>query len=144
MKEIRETKLVEQTTVRFIANDGKAFETEHECLNYERRLDEKKVEKEFKKIAKEIKTPFLTWYMPEVATWLVSLKNAEDFEKVVDYCVMMDDWNGESAYIKDEPTEYPCKMFVMHNKDTEWCSIVNNSVEEFKNELATTLSQLDK
>lgn len=144
MKEIRETKLVEQTTVRFIANDGKEFETESECLNYERRLNKEKVEKAFKKIAKEIKTPFLTWYMYEVETWLVSLRNDEDFEKVVDYCLMIDAWNGENDYIKNKPTAYPCKMFIMNNKDTEWCGIVTKPVEEIKNELATVLSQLDE
>lgn len=53
MKEIRETKLVEQTTVKFIAVDGKEFTNEKECLTYERRLDEGRVKRAFEKLIKE-------------------------------------------------------------------------------------------
>lgn len=42
MKEVRETKLVEQTTVRFYSDDGKEFSSEEECRKYEALQDNEK------------------------------------------------------------------------------------------------------
>ena len=45
MKEIRTIKMVEQTEVKFVADDGKEFigeNAERDCRDYERQKDKKK------------------------------------------------------------------------------------------------------
>jgi hypothetical protein len=42
MTKLVETKMVEQTTTKFIADDGREFTTETECKDYERTQNEKK------------------------------------------------------------------------------------------------------
>ena len=86
MKEIRETKLVEQTTVKFIAVDGKEFTNEKECLAYERRLDREKVTRAFEKLVKEkFRFDFINYFIGGNTFYLLDLKNVEDFYTVEDY-----------------------------------------------------------
>ena len=68
MKEIKETKLVEQTTVKFIATDGKEFmgeNAEKDCAEYEKRLHMEEIEKRFVNLdRKEIAFPI--WYDKDI------------------------------------------------------------------------------
>ena len=61
MKEIRETKMVEQTTVKFIADDGKEFNDRVECQVYERNKDREMLEAKLKTVMTAIEIPILEW-----------------------------------------------------------------------------------
>ena len=61
MKEIRETKLVEQTTVKYIAYNGKEFDKEIDCKVYEADQHRRDTEVELKAIMTNIEVPCLEW-----------------------------------------------------------------------------------
>ena len=83
------TKLVEQTTVKYIACDGKVFEGERaqcECEAYERRLDVEKCEREFKKLnPRYIPEPGIDWVSSETEMWAVPIKSEADWLTLLDY-----------------------------------------------------------
>lgn len=121
MKEIRITKMVEQTTVTFEANDGKQFtgeNAERNCKNYEMQLNKELCEKEFKKL----KPIFLDesifgWFGGDGCQQLiiVNLKDQCDFDCLRNYC------ESQSRYMEfdiDEPQEYPKQMVV--SMDEGW------------------------
>lgn len=66
MKEIRTIKMVEQTEVKFIADDGTEFvgeNAERDCWEYERQRSECKVKDAFNRLdAKRIDMPLIDWY----------------------------------------------------------------------------------
>jgi hypothetical protein len=61
MREIRETKMVEQTTIKFVADDGTEFEDITKCKVYEANKKFKETELAIKPVAKEMELPFLSW-----------------------------------------------------------------------------------
>ena len=65
MKHLVETKMVEQKTERWFADDGKEFDNEKDCVVYERRKNEEKVVKEFKKL----KPQFLNIPILDLKDW---------------------------------------------------------------------------
>ena len=79
MKEIRETKMVEQTTVKFIANDGKEFATENECKVYEMSLRERGTEAMFGAISVMLPDKFADWYRDAAEIRLVTIKSESDW-----------------------------------------------------------------
>lgn len=116
MKEIKETKLVEKTIVKFIANDGKEFigeNAEYECKRYEMNLDKEKFEKEFKKLdVKEIRIPLLDFFFNDVSLYKVNLKNEYEFNTFIDYVRKDYDFVGFDVCIK-LPETYPYKAFIV-------------------------------
>lgn len=113
MKEIRETKLVEQTTVRFVADDGKEFLNEEECKKYERRLNEGTIEKDYKKILiKEMEFPFQGWN-GEFSVDLVKFNCYADYVTAMDY---LDICEGVSDFNCDEPKSYPCLKLIAYDE----------------------------
>ena len=138
MKEIRETKLVEQTTVKFIAVDGKEFTNEKECLEYERRLNRAKVTRAFNKLVKE-KFSFssINCFMGDNTFYLLDLKNAEDFYTAEDYFTINNFFGIELT----EPKKYPAKILVFEHND--YVDQIRN-IDEFKTNIAEILDTLNK
>lgn len=138
MKEIRTIKMVEQTEVKFVADDGKEFIGEHaesECATYERTRNEKKVEEAFKRLdAIELKMPFIDWFSDENELWKIILNSKSDYIAMMDYFKVI-----RRAYdfsIK-EPIEYPYTMIV-----SESYEYVCEYTRDLKDELQKALEQL--
>lgn len=140
MKEIRETKLVEQTTVRYIACDGKEFTDEKECVVYERRLDKEKTEKEFKKL-KPIKLdfPFMDVGGYVEAAYLITFKSEADFDTAVDYYASKSQWMDLENLVYYKPETFPETMIVFNGE--EWVCTHSN-VENAKEDLMKVYKQL--
>lgn len=138
MKEIRETKLVEQTTVKFIAVDGKEFTDEKECLAHERRLDRARVNKAFEKLIKEkFSFNFINWFIGDNNFYLLDLERAEDFYTVEDYFTI-----NNYFYIElTEPKKFPTKFLVFEHND---CVDQIRNIDEFKTNIAEILDTLNK
>ena len=118
MKEIREIKLVEQTTIKFVANDGKEFDNEKDCATYERRLDEEKCKKAYDRLhAKWIDIPFID-ANGECMVDLITLESEKDFDTVVDYFITQNRWTDVSGLEENKPKEYPFTGFVVSG--CEW------------------------
>ena len=114
MKEIREIKMVEQVSVKFVADDGKEFigeNAERECRDYERTRDKKKVEEAFERLdAKKIDLPITNWHCDAAETWKIVLNSKQDYFTMTDYFKVVagcyDDYT-------EAPAEYPCTMIVV-------------------------------
>lgn len=134
MKEIRTIRMVEQTEVKFVADDGKEFLTEKECKDYERRGGEAKVRAAFDRLKViKLEFPLITWY-GDYEMWVVTLNNERDWITLMDYIDVVED---PYEFRIDEPTEYPC---------TKILSLENEYVYEYgsnlKEELQAVLAQL--
>lgn len=113
MKEIRTIKMVEQTEVKFIADDGKEFigeNAERECATYERQCNEAKVEAAFKRLdAKRIDMPMLDWYCEAADVWKIVLESERDYWSMVDYFKVVERCCDDYT---EMPKEFPCTMIV--------------------------------
>jgi hypothetical protein len=120
MKQIIETKMVEQTTIRFIANDGKEFigeNAEKDCVQYERRLDKEKCEKEFKKLNPVyLNIPFLDWFTEDARVLLITFNSEADFETAIDYYKSQSNWT-DCNFTEDKPINYPQTMVLIEGYD---------------------------
>lgn len=138
MKEIREIKMVEQVSVRFVADDGKEFvgeNAERDCRDYERTRDKKKVEDAFKRLDSiELKTPFVSWFGDEYGYRKILLNSKSDFYAMMDYYNVVWDVYDNSI---EEPAEYPYTMIV-----SEGCDYVCEYQRDIKAELQKALEQL--
>lgn len=140
MKEIRETKLVEQTTVRFIACDGKEFTDEKECASYERRLDKDKLEKEYKKLHPiELSLPLID-YASTCYAELINVKSEEDFDIIVDYYKSLSSWMDTCNLTDSKPTEYPKQMIIVSGE--EWVCACSQTFESIRDNLMKAYKQL--
>ena len=121
MEEIRTTKLVEQTTVVFVADDGKRFVGEYaerDCRDYERRKDKERIKEAFARLeSKEIKLSPLRWFSDDYGFLKVTLNNRNDFITLIDYLKVL--WSIYDCHI-DEPTSYPYNMTIGYGYD--WAS----------------------
>lgn len=142
MKEIRTIKMVEQTEVKFIAEDGKEFIGEHaenECATYERRINREKVVDAFNRLdAKILDVSFVQmWYGDYARMWQVTLNSKKDYFTLIDYLII-----DQGIYSGDcdipEPKEYPCTMRIAAG--CEWACAYNG---DLKQELQDILAQLD-
>ena len=139
MKEIRTIKMVEQTEVKFIAEDGAEFigeDAECRCKTYERQCNEDKVKKEFDRLdKKEIKLPFVNWLDDAVQIWKVTLNSKQDYLRLTDYCrVVIGHWE---EYFMKEPDAYPYTTTVFTG-----CEWANEYKTGLKEELQKALEQL--
>ena len=113
MKEVRETKLVEQTTVRWFADDRKEFVSEALCRDYERRLTGDPVEKAYKRLRiAELEFPFQDWN-GECFVDLVKLKSDDDYMTVIDYLEIV---RRCSEIDCEKPENYPCLKVVVSDE----------------------------
>lgn len=144
MKEIRITKMVEQTTVKFIANDGKEFigeNAERECLNYEKRLNEKQCEKDFKKICiKSLNPPLVQWYYgDEIRFDIVRLENETDIDTVKNYYTVIgkDMWDFD-----DMVKSIAIPSTQIFTCGYEFVALLNKTIDEVKKEFIEFTSML--
>lgn len=138
MKEIRTIKMVEQTEVKFIADDGKEFigeNAERDCRDYERTRDKKKVEQAFNRLdATELNIPFVKWWSDDWGFWKIILNSKSDFIAMMDYFNVVCDVFDNAI---EEPSSYPYTMIV-----SESCDYVCEYKKDIKEELQKTLEQL--
>jgi hypothetical protein len=138
MKEIRTIKMVEQTEVKFVADDGKEFvgtNAERDCRDYERTRDQKKVEEAFKRLdAVELKMPFVSWFSDENGFWKILLNSKSDFVAMMDYFNVV--WHVYDNCI-EEPSAYPYTMMIATG-----CDYVYEYKADLKEELQKALEQL--
>lgn len=140
MKEIRTIKMVEQTIVKFIANDGKEFDDEKTCQDYERRLDKEKCKKEFRKLNPIlIDIPFTDWGC-QVDVWKITLNNDGDIDIIADYFVTETPWCEVSDLYYDKPKEYPCTKILA--ADEAYVNFSNKTPEDVKNLLLEAAMKL--
>lgn len=145
MKEIRATKLVEQTTVEFIANDGKKFtgdNAEKECETYERRLNDEQVEREFNKLNPiELPIPFIEYgclmevRLINVPSKQVLLTTIEDYYANMSRYMMLDDFDNYA-----DKLTYPCDLVFINGE--EWVSICTKDKNELKSEFNKVIELL--
>lgn len=144
MKEIRTIKMVEQTEVKFIANDGKEFVGENaqqECEAYERRMNREKVVEAFNRLnAKQIEVPIAEWWYGDYTRlWKVTLESKKDYYTFVDYLIVeMGVWKGDMSF--EEPKEYPYTTLV--GAGCEW-ACEYGSVDQMKSQLEELMKELD-
>lgn len=114
MKEIRTIKMVEQTEVKFIADDGKEFigeNAERECADYERQRSKVRVKEAFERLdAKQINMPMVNWHCDAAETWKVVLNSKQDYFAMTDYFKVV---LGCYDNYTEAPKEYPCTMIVV-------------------------------
>lgn len=139
MKEIRTIKMVEQTFVKFIANDGKEFENENECAVYERRLNKEKCEKEFKKLNPIlISIPFIDWGN-QFEVYKITLNHESDIYVIEDY-LKTDCSYRDVDLCYNKPTEYPCTRILL--VDEGYASFSSMTVDEAKQKLLEAAAKL--
>ena len=86
MKEVITIKMVEQTTIKYIADDGKEFNKENECKEYELGKKRKDVEARFNLIQKtKIDVPLLDGYKGEGCIYKITFNSREDVNALIDY-----------------------------------------------------------
>ena len=142
-----ETKMVEQTTVKFVAEDGKVFtgdNAERECAEYERTKNKNKVEEEFKKLRpKYIEIPLLDWfYGCDAEIISVDVKDEIELETTVkDYFTIKNPgyMDFEGFYSK-KPTTFPCNIILVSG--CEWVDVYSGGEKELKAELIKTIEKL--
>lgn len=124
MTKIVETKMVEQTNIKFIADDGKEFATETECKNYERTQNEERVINEFKKLRpKWISIPLLDWYMCEGEIISVTVKDEIEFDTTVRdyYYIKSPRYMDFGGFESNRPKEFPANIIIVNG--CEWVDI---------------------
>ena len=114
MKEIREIKMVEQVSVKFVADDGKEFvgeNAERRCYDYERTRNEKSVKEAFERLdAKEIDMPIVSWHCDAAETWKIVLNSKQDYFAMTDYFKVI---LGCCDIYTEIPKEFPYTMIVV-------------------------------
>lgn len=141
MTKFVETKMVEQTTVKYVADDGKEFVGESaklECECHERRANRTKVEKAFKRLnATELSIPFIEFFYGDESGLLqVELTSKADYYTLIDYLVVVCGCYESDLWI-DEPKEYPATKLIA--RGCEWANEYKNDLKE---QLQKTLEQL--
>ena len=139
MKEIRTIKMVEQTEVKFIADDGKEFigeNAERECCDYERQRNKNSVKEAFNRLdAKQIHLPMVNWHCDAAETWKIVLNSKQDYFAMTDYFKVV---LGCCDNYTEIPKEFPYTMMVVKG----WECFDEYSYD-LKAELQKALEQLD-
>ncbi len=120
IKEIT-TKMVEQTEVKYIADDGKVFTgdfAECDCIAYERRKDTERVRKEFEKLRpKYMYSGMIDWIDCEAEIFSVVLNDEVDVRvTLIDYLKVTGDgqWKDVDNIIENMPATFPCERVVIN------------------------------
>lgn len=132
MKQITETKFVEQTFIRYLADDGREFKTKEDCEGYEKMLYEKRCKKLFDEVKhRELELPLLDWAC-EATGYIVRMNDADDYRATVDYFESVTGW-GLDVDIS-EPLHYPCTKIVIVQWGCgayEYCNTVDSLVNRY-------------
>jgi hypothetical protein len=144
MKEIKTIKMVEQTEVKFIADDGREFigeNAEYECKTYERRCNRERVIDAFDRLdVQRIDLPLVEfWYGDYTRLWKVTLHSKRDYLAFVDYLIVeMGVYKGDMSF--EEPKAYPYTTLV--GAGCEW-AYEYGGVDQMKEQLNKMMEQLD-
>lgn len=140
MKHYVETKLVEQKIEKWFANDGAEFDNEQDCVVYERRKNEEKVVKDFKKLKpKFLNIPLVDWFACETEIVSVNLKDEYDFIAVEDYFAIKSSYMDMCGLREKKPTEYPCNILVISGY--EWVDVYGTE-SDLKDKLEELVKKL--
>lgn len=139
MKEVRTTKMVEVTEVKFVAEDGKEFtgpRAEQECRWHERLKNKNEIEKSYNRMNPIIlKTPYITWFCDDYQLCKVVLHSKIDYMTLIDYFEVV---CGIDMVNIEEPPVYPHTMII---STSEFCA--DEYSNDLKDELQKTLEQLN-
>lgn len=138
MVEIRTVKMVEQTEIKFIADDGKEFiglTAKQDCETYERQRNKKAVESAFERLdAKAFNLPILKWFSDDYEVWKIVLESKKDYFAMIDYFKVI-----KFCYDIDitMPDSFPCTMTLAKSYEyvSEYCG-------NLKEELCKLMSEL--
>lgn len=138
MKEIRTIKMIEQTEIKFVADDGKEFtgiNAERECRIYEHSKNKEWVKRNFAHVEFEhVDIPILDFVLCDSAIYRAVLNSKLDFIAMMNYVDII--WGVSDNSIK-EPESYPHTMFI--HRDCEYATSYSGNLEE---EFEKTLNQL--
>lgn len=144
MKEIRTTRMIEQTEVKFVADDGKEFvgkDAEQECKTYERTKNNEKVINAFKKLKpKWINVPLFDWVSDgEIIS--VTVNDEVDFDITVKdyYYIKSPHWMDFSNFDAKRPQTFPANIVLVSG--CEWVDIYGSEYD-LKEELRRTIEKL--
>lgn len=142
MTKLVETKMVEQTNIKFIADDGREFATETECKNYERTQNEEKVINEFNRLnPKWIDVPIVDWFSCENEVISVTVKSEIEFNTTVRdyYYIKSPRYMDFECFESKKPKEFPADIVLVSG--CEWVDIFGSN-EDLKEALQKTIEQI--
>ena len=135
MKEMRTTKMVEVTDVKFVADDGKEFvgeNAERDCRDYERTKDQNRVKKAFDRVdCTNLNLSFAQW-LGDYSVYKVKLNSKSDFVAMMDYFNVVE---GVYDNYMREPAAYPHTMIVI-SSDSYVDEYTGNLLDEFQKAIA--------
>ena len=141
MTKVIETKMVEQTTVKFIAEDGKEFVgdfAEVECKSYELYKNRNKVADKFMRLCPVTLIPNITeWVNSNAIYRLIRLETERDFEEtLMEYAEV--DFEDSYNLREAKPKSFPCDVVLF--EDDGYIGIYGTK-EKFISELEDTLQK---
>lgn len=146
MKEIRTIKMVEQTEVKFVADDGTEFigeYAENKCVEYERRKNRERVKNDFLKLKPVwVNVPAVDWSDGDMEIIYINVKDEIDFDVTIkDYFHSKSpQWMDLSCFGESKPESFPCEIVFVSG--LEWVGIYGTK-DMFKADLLKALEQLD-
>ena len=108
MKEVIETKMIEQTTHKWVADDGTEFDDSWKCTQYERKQNREKAEKMSSRyLVGEYDLPFADWNNDEFTVRVYALPDRDAMEWVRAY---YDAYSCDNEIEFDNIDEYPAVL----------------------------------
>jgi hypothetical protein len=113
MKEIIETKFVEQKTVKYVADDGREFDNENDCRCYEMSQDREKIKLMYESLNPVTSgSTALDWFECGTAIDAVVSHNEREFGIIKAY------FKSISFDVNlDEPNEYPHRHVIFSSEN---------------------------
>lgn len=137
MKEVRTIKMVEQTEIKFIADDGKEFcgyNAENDCRQYELQNNAALVKDNFERLnTVKIDFPLLDWFCDESEFWKIKLESKKDYFSMIDYFKIVHNRYTDIGM----PKEYPYTMHIILGYEDAWeyCGNIEKMRERMRNAL---------
>lgn len=145
MKQVITKQMVEQTTTKWIAEDGKEFDTERDCQNYETRTHIDKANFEFRKLNPiTVPAPFLRSYDEELDVVLITLKDESDFVIFANYLVANYPYCWSWSELAKKNFTYPTKLFLQNSCDNAWYYAPDDNLINELKKLAEMIPQFEK
>ncbi len=140
MKEVITIKMVEQTTTKYIADDGKTFDKEKDCKEYELSRKRKDVEARFNLIEKQkIDIPMLCDYKGEGCIYKITFNSREDINALVDYYTLCHFYMDYVYDAVNKVTSFPFTTLM----DEGYDSIYFFDEDTLRKDIAKLIEQLD-
>ena len=134
MKEVITIKMVEQTTTKYIAEDGKEFTSESECRNYEFRRKQKEFAKEFEKLDKQkLYIPVAEDYLCDGSINLITLNSKLDVDRIYNFYKSYNYSDLSEIETLYKITDFPKKIIIVDNGyDYCWLYDINQLMTELQ------------